>query len=174
MRALTGRRDLERFMTALGLAVRTPTRVYLVGGASAVWLGWRDTTIDIDLAFVPESDDVYRAIARLKDELNLNVELAAPDQFIPPVPGWEERSPFIVTHGAVSFHHYDFYAQALAKIERGHATDEADVKQMLLRGLIDAPTLSQKFAAIESQIFRYPAIDAKGFAASVRALTKGR
>jgi hypothetical protein len=174
MRALTGRGELDRFMTALGKAVRTNTRVYLVGGASAVLLGWRDTTIDIDLAFVPESDEVYRAIARFKDDLNVNVELAAPDHFIPPVPGWEERSPLIARHGAVSFHHYDFYAQALAKIERGHATDQADVDQMLRHGLIEVTTLREKFAAIEPQLYRYPAVDAAGFAAAVRAVVERR
>ena len=30
-----------------------------------------------------------------KDTLDVNVELAAPDQFIPALPGWRERSEFI-------------------------------------------------------------------------------
>ena len=40
---------VEDFMRALGKGVSVPTRVFLVGGASAVLLGWRDSTIDIDL-----------------------------------------------------------------------------------------------------------------------------
>ena len=64
-------------MQRLGAAVSLDTRVHLVGGASAVLLGWRDTTIDIDLAVVPESDEVFRAIARLKEEFNVNIEFAS-------------------------------------------------------------------------------------------------
>lgn len=172
MRALTGQRELERFMKALGDTVRATTRVYLVGGASAVLMGWRDTTIDIDLAFVPDADEIYRAIARLKDELNINVELASPDHFIPPVPGWEERSPFIARHGAVSFHHYDFYAQALAKIERGHDADRRDVKAMIDRGLVDTTTLGEKFQAIVPQLYRYPAVDAEAFGEAVAEVVR--
>lgn len=167
MRALTGQRELERFMKALGDTVRATTHVYLVGGASAVLMGWRDTTIDIDLTFVPDADEMYRAIARLKDELNINIELAAPDHFIPPVPGWQERSPFIARHGAVSFHHYDFYAQALAKIERGHDTDRRDVRAMIDRGLVNATTLGEKFQDIVPQLYRYPSVDAEAFGEAV-------
>ena len=51
----------------------------------------------------------------------MNVELAAPDDFIPPLPGWRERSLHIVQQGLVDFFTLMiFYAQALAKIERGH------------------------------------------------------
>ena len=47
---------LEEFMNALGSGVTEAARVYLVGGASAVLLGWRDSTIDVDLKLVPEND----------------------------------------------------------------------------------------------------------------------
>jgi hypothetical protein len=36
--------------------------------------------------------------------------------------------------GRLSFFHYDFYSQALAKIERGHAQDIGDVRHMLAGG----------------------------------------
>lgn len=150
-------------MQRLGAVVSHDTRVHLVGGASAVLLGWRDTTIDIDLAVVPESDEVFRAIAQLKEELNVNIELASPAQFIPPLPGWETRSAFIRREGRVSFYHYDFYAQALAKIERGHARDRADVDMLLARGLVTREALLAQFDAIEPELYRYPAIDATSF-----------
>lgn len=107
------------FMRELAAASRAASRVYLTGGASAVLLGWRETTLDIDIKIVPEDDRVLRAIPELKKRLRLNVELASPGDFIPPLPGWEERSPFIRQEGSLFFHHYDFYAQCLAKIERG-------------------------------------------------------
>ena len=46
------------------------------------------------------------------------MDLAAPDDFIPALPDWRERSVFIARHGTVEFFHYDFYAQALAKVAR--------------------------------------------------------
>ena len=48
--------NLKVFMKALAALVTTPSRIYLVGGATAVLLGWRDSTIDIDLKIIPERD----------------------------------------------------------------------------------------------------------------------
>ena len=69
-------------MEALGAEARTEARVFLVGGATAVLVGWRGSTIDIDMKVVPEDDRILRAIPRLKEELEVNVELASPDAFI--------------------------------------------------------------------------------------------
>lgn len=154
---------LNEFMRALGSTVKMPTRVYLVGGASAVLLGWRDSTIDIDLKLVPERDEILRQFSDLKERFKINIELASPDDFVPPLPGWEDRSQFVRQDGKITFLHYDFYAQALAKIERGHETDLLDLKQMSTVGLIDANRLLQLFSQIESEIHRYPALDAKSF-----------
>lgn len=167
MRGLTGRDQVEQFMRALGQAVRDDARVYLTGGATAVLLGWRDTTIDIDLTFVPERDEVFRAIARLKDELGINVELAAPAHFIPPLPGWDTRSRFIAQEGRVAFYHYDFYALALAKIERGHAQDRTDVAEMLRSGLVERDRMLTLFEAIAPELHRYPAINPESFRRAV-------
>jgi hypothetical protein len=49
-----------------------------VGGTSAVLVGWRASTIDVDLVMRPESDAMLRAIPMLKEQLQLNVELASP------------------------------------------------------------------------------------------------
>ena len=167
MRGLSGREQVERFMRALGQAVRHPTRVYLTGGASAVLLGWRETTIDIDLTFVPEADEIFQAIARLKDELGINVELVAPSHFIPPLAGWETRSAFIRQEGPVSYYHYDFYSQALAKIERAHAQDQRDVADMLKAGAVEPDRLLALFEAIAPDLHRYPALDPESFRRSV-------
>jgi hypothetical protein len=146
-------------------------RVYLTGGATAVLSGWRPSTIDIDLKIVPDDDALLRAIPELKESLHLNVELAAPDDFIPVSPGWEERSPFIAQEGPVSFLHYDLVAQALSKIERGHSQDRADVEEMIRRGLVDAAGLRDAFAAIEPHLYRYPAIDPASFRRAVAEAT---
>ena len=55
-------------------------------------LGWRAATIDADIRIVPDRDELFRAVPRLKEQLGMNVELASPPDFIPEVPGWEQRS----------------------------------------------------------------------------------
>ena len=167
MRATSDAEKIERLMRGIGRLAKGPGRVYLVGGASAVTVGWRRATVDADLKLDPEPEGVFEAIAKLKDELDMNVELAAPDDFIPPVPGWRERSPFIARHGPVDFFHYDFYAQALAKIERGHATDLRDVREMAGRALIGLEALARRFDTIAADLARYPAIDPDAFRAKV-------
>ncbi len=158
MRSPTDIQKLEAFMAALGRHVSSPGRVYLTGGSCALLYAWRATTLDIDLKVAPEPDGFFEAIAVLKEQLNVNVELAAPDQFIPAVPGWEERSVFIARHGRVDFYHYDFYSQALAKLERGHERDGRDVAGMLAAGLISRNRLMTYYESIESKLLRYPAI----------------
>lgn len=167
MRQLTDAARLRSFMRELGRRARGGGRVYLVGGASAVLMHWRATTVDIDLECDPPADALLREIPALKDELQVNVELASPSQFIPPLPGWRDRSPFIVREGAVDFHHYDFYAQALSKIERGHDRDVGDVRAMAERGLIDPEKLPEFFDRIEPELYRYPAIDPATFRRAV-------
>ncbi|HWQ00124.1 MAG TPA: DUF6036 family nucleotidyltransferase [Vicinamibacterales bacterium] len=161
---------IRRFMRALADETHVDARVYFTGGATAVLLGWRESTIDVDVRFVPEHDALFRALAGLKERLELNVELASPADFIPVRPDWEARSPFIAREGGLAFHHFDLYAQALAKVERGHARDIQDVQEMLARGLVDRRQLLEYFAAIEGELYRYPAIDAPSFRRAVEAM----
>jgi len=170
MRSTADVAKIEAFMAALGKAVNGPGRVYLTGGATALLHGWRGTTIDVDIKADPEPAGFFEAIAALKSTLDLNIELAAPDQFIPELPGWRERSRFIAKHGSIEFHHYDFYSQALAKIERGHERDRADVAAMLDRQLIAKDRLWELFQAIEPGLIRYPAITASEFRHSVESV----
>jgi hypothetical protein len=86
---------------------------------------------------IPEDDQVFRSLPELKETLELNVELASPADFIPELPGWQDRSPVIERRGRVTYCHYDLYAQALAKIERGHAQDESYVQEMIRRRVIE-------------------------------------
>lgn len=167
MRERVGSEALEQFMKALGRAGKTNARVYFVGGATAVLLGWRETTIDVDLKLVPEVGEILRAVPDLKEQLQINVELASPDDFIPALPGWEGRSSYISREGPIEFFHYDFYAQALAKIERGHNTDILDVRQMIDRGLVTPSRLLEFFSRIEDELYKYPAIDGKSFREAV-------
>ena len=159
---------IQRFMKALSRAGKSSAHVYFVGGVSAVLLGWRETTIDIDLKMVPEPAEILKALPDLKERLEVNVELASPDDFIPALPGWEERSIFIRREGTIDFFHYDFYAQALAKIERGHRIDLVDVRRMIELGVVEPSRLPEFFSQIEDRLYKYPAIDAKEFRAALQ------
>ena len=164
MREPTEAARVTDLMKRLGAESRGPGRIYLVGGASAVLLGWRAATVDVDLKLDPEPAGVFEAVARAKNALNINVELAAPDDFMPALPGWRERSLFIDRHGSVDFFHYDFYAQALAKVERGHERDLLDIDAMHRQGLIEPDRLTALFSEIEPALIRYPAIEPASFA----------
>jgi hypothetical protein len=161
---------VNEFMKALGSGVKSPARIFLVGGASAVLLGWRDSTVDIDLKTIPDRDDILRQLSTLKERLEINIELASPGDFIPELPGWEERSQFVRQEGKLTFLHYDFYAQALAKTERSHGHDVRDIKEMIRRKLVDPGRLLEFFDLIEVDIQKYPALDAPSFRRKVERL----
>jgi len=149
---------LNEFMKRLAAAARSPGKVYFTGGTTALLLGFRQQTMDVDLKLDPEPKGAFEAIATLKNELNINVELASPDDFIPRTPDWRERSRHISSIGQVEFFHYDFALQALAKLERGHAQDLQDVKSFLRGSFVTADELRSRFAQIEQALIRYPAL----------------
>jgi hypothetical protein len=170
LRQIATRERIEAFLSALARETTSDAEVFLVGGTSAVLIGWRESTIDIDLVMRPESDAMLRAIPSLKDRLDVNVELASPEHFIPVPIGWEQRSPIIKQVGKITYRHYDFVAQALSKIERGHGRDLDDVRQMLAHGLITGPQVREMFARIEGELYKYPAIDPTSFRRAVDAI----
>jgi hypothetical protein len=93
MRDLADEAHIEKFMRALGRAAQIEGRVYLTGGATAVLHGRRASTIDVDIKVLPDQDELLRELPRLKEQLNLNVELASPSDFIPVPPGRRAHRP---------------------------------------------------------------------------------
>ena len=171
MRELADEERIGQFMRALGRAATREGECFLTGGATAVLMGWRPTTVDVDIRLEPEQDEALRALPRIKDELAVNVELASPADFIPLPTGWRDRSAFVAREGHLPFRHFDLYSQALAKLERGHAQDLEDVEEMLARGLVEAGRLRACFAEIEPQLYRFPAIDVADFRRAVEKLS---
>jgi hypothetical protein len=163
VRGLVDADTIRRLLVELGRRSRGPGRVYLVGGATALLEGWRQSTVDVDLKLDPEPEGIFEAIAELKDELRINVELAAPDQFLPPLRDWRDRSRFIARHGEIDFFHYDLRAQALSKLARGYERDLGDVRAMLDRGLTSAAEIRDGLEQMRSGLVRYPALDAASF-----------
>jgi len=159
-------RALARLLSS---AVSEDTTLYLTGGSTAVIEGWRASTVDVDLLVEPESDGVLRRIAAAKEELQINIEHAAPPDFIPELPGWRERSPFVFQEGRLAVRHFDPYSQALSKVERGFESDLADVAAMVNRGLVEPGRALELFREIESELYRYPAIDPAAFRRKVQS-----
>jgi hypothetical protein len=150
---------IEQLMKALGREAYGSGTIYFTGGVSALLMGWRSSTVDIDMRLDPEPPGIFQAIAKLKQELDINIELASPQDFLPPLPGWRDRSIFIGRQGAISFYHYDFTAQALAKLSRGYDRDMNDVQSMYQQKLFSCEKLRDCFDAIESELIRFPSIN---------------
>ncbi len=167
MRADATAERIRALLTALGDRARPGTRAYLAGGASAVLYGWRDSTRDIDMTLEGNVDAALRAIAELKEQLDINVELAGPQDFLPAPPDWRKRSVSIGQFGQLSVFHTDFTLQALAKLQRGFDQDLEDVRQMTARGLTSGSALRAAFHTIEDQLYRTPVVDRDRLLAAV-------
>ena len=61
-----------RFLDRLGASARSPGTCFITGGGSALRLGWRETTINIDLKFDPEPAGIFDAIPGLKRAWRIN------------------------------------------------------------------------------------------------------
>lgn len=162
---------LRELARELGRIAREPVRIYLTGGSTAVLEHWRESTVDVEMRFEPENDDLLRALPALKERLHVNIELASPPDFVPELPGWRERSPLVFQEGQVAVHHFDLYSQALAKVERGFAQDLEDVQTMVERKLFDLGRLRKLYEQIEPELYRYPAIEPAAFRRKVEALS---
>lgn len=170
MREQADAERIRRLAAELGRVVPPGTKMYLTGGATAVLEGWRPSTVDVDVRFEPESDEALRRISALKEELALNVELASPLDFLPELPGWEERSRFRFRKGNLEVFDFDLYSQALSKLERGFELDLEDVHNMVSSGQIDPEMLCELFERVEPELFRFPAVNPAELRRTVESL----
>ncbi|MCB9824725.1 MAG: hypothetical protein H6805_02735 [Planctomycetes bacterium] len=132
-------------------------RVCMVGGGTAILRGWRASSLDVDLAV--DDDRVLRDIQRLKDELDINIELVEPTAFVPALQGAADRHVFIRKIKRVAWYHYDPYTQVLAKLVRGLERDLADARRFVEDGLVDMDTLQRLVDAVPDAAYaRYPSL----------------
>jgi hypothetical protein len=118
-------------------------------------MGWRESTIDVDLS--ADRDSVFRDIQGIKERLDINIELARPDDFVPPLKGASVRHVLIQKIGLIDFYHFDPYSQAFAKIVRGFQRDREDARALIENGMVDTTRLSELVSAIpDSAYARYP------------------
>jgi hypothetical protein len=134
---------------------RRALRVFLVGGGTAVREGWRPSSLGVDVA--GDEDAVFRDVQGIKERLNVNVEFARPEDFVPPLRGSDARHVFLETVGKVSFSHHDPHAQVLAKVVRGFERDLADARSFVRSGMVDPAKLRALVAEIPASAYaRYP------------------
>ncbi len=121
-------------------------------------------------------DKILRAIPRLKEELEIerSSSLVAPTGSSPSSRNGASEAPSSRARAPVTVRHYDLYSQTLAKLERGHARDLADVAAMLDRGLVDPTRLRELHAAVEPLLYRFPAVDPPTLRAALEAALEGR
>jgi hypothetical protein len=168
MRDRLTRESLQALMRELARSAKSQRhyRVYLVGGGTAVLEGWRDSSIDADL--YAKQDDIFRDVQNIKERLNLNIEFARPEDFVPPLEGSGTRHVFIETVSRVSFYHYDPYAQLLSKVVRGFARDLVDAKAFVTSGMVDPDQFRKLVQGIPESVYsKYPRLSAGGVRAAV-------
>jgi len=148
-------------------------RVYFVGGGTAVYLGWRRSSIDVDLC--SDQEIVFRNIQEIKERLNINIEFARPEDFVPPLKGTADRHVFIDTVGAITFYHYDPYAQLLSKVVRGFQRDIDDAREFIDSGMVDPQQFRSLVAAIPDPAYaKYPNLSRGGIENAVETFLMER
>jgi len=77
MRSNVDCQKIEQLMEALGKEARGSGCIYFTGGASALLIGWRGSTVDIDIRLDPEPLGIFQAIAKLKQETRIEHQYRA-------------------------------------------------------------------------------------------------
>lgn len=142
---------IREFLEALSRRFRGNVRIFLVGGTTLVFEGYRALTVDVDIAFEVDAarhGDFVRAVRDLANELAINVEQVSPEDFIPKLPGAADRHRFVDTFGGVSVYHFDPYSTALSKVSRGRQEDFLDVERLIAEGWLDWNELERLFADV--------------------------
>ena len=173
MRGPLDRDKLRAFMREFARAAPRGQsgQVYFVGGGTAVWAGWRTSTVDIDLHGEPER--LFEDLYEVKERLGINVEFARPEDFVPPLVGSDHRHLFIDRIGAVSFYHHDPYAQAFSKIVRGFDRDLSDAQSFVSSGMVDPRRLLDLVNDIPPKSYaKYPALSRDAVLAAVGAFVE--
>lgn len=166
------KKTLQVFMESVGKILKKRATFYLTGGSTAILYGFRDGTIDVDIA--GDMDELFLHIPKLKEKLQINIEMAKPTDFIPSLPDEKKRHILIGQFKNVTFMHFDPYAQVFSKIVRGHKTDIADAKALVKNGLVDVKKLNQMVKDLAgSDFFKYPRLNRVAVQLAVESFAKG-
>lgn len=159
---------LRAFIREVGEAAQGPGRVYLVGGATALLLGVREQTVDIELKLDPEPKAIFEGIARIKERLSINGSSPRPTCSC-------RRSP-VGESGASSSRGVGRWSSSTTTSMRKPWRRSSEVTTRTLptpaRSSGSAKSMSalllELFGAIQPDLIRYPAIDPQDFEVRVR------
>lgn len=147
-------------------------RAFLVGGSTAILEAWRAASIDVGLHV--SDDQLLRDIQRIKEQLDINVELVRPEDFVPPLGGTPRRHVFLERIRRVDWFHYDPYAQVLAKLARGFERDLEDARSFVAGGLVEPGRLVELVSRIPDASYRrYPQYTRSALESAVRIGLEG-
>ena len=149
------RTNIAAFLHELGRQFHGRAALYLAGGASLVYEGFRPRTVDIDYRVELQSGDdsqFIQALRAAQRTVPVNVEPASPADFIPLPAGWQDRSRFLTQEGGLTIYAFDPLSTALAKIQRGQERDISDVSTMCQAGLINLDQIVAAFEEIAPRI----------------------
>ena len=103
----------------------------------------------------------------IKERLNINIEFARPED-LPALDGTSDRHLFIEKVGAITFYHYDPYAQLFSKVVRGFQRDLDDARKFVSSGTVDSLQFRALVANIPDAAYaRYPSLSKKGVEGAV-------
>lgn len=161
MRHNASKADIEKFLNALGKIFHKPGRLYLAGGAALVHMGLRPgSTLDIDVVIeTTDEDEMVKAIRRLVEQMQLNIEFASPGDFIPLPSQWMAQARYIGRYGSVDAFYFDFYSLALSKISRGSDRDLIDVKLLVQQKVITLEALDAAYNEVLPRMGKRPYIN---------------
>ena len=133
---------IDAFLALAGERIRTPSRLFLLGGSALVLLGNSRATLDLDyLGDDIDKDEFQRTIEIIADEQRIEIEAVPLDRFIPIDPAAEQRHLFYRRFGLLDVFILDPYLIALSKVDRGFESDIEDVVFLIHRGLVALPEL---------------------------------
>ncbi len=138
-------REVLDFLERLGELYPEPANLYLLGGGALCLLGSPRRTLDIDCTLSDpfnQTQALIRTMEALADDMRLELEFIAIQEFIPVPTGAESRHQIVGTFGSIEVFVFDPYTIALSKVARGFESDLQDVLFLLHRGIIDLNRLA--------------------------------
>ena len=75
--------EIQAFLNQLSKQYTQPVKIYLLGGSALCFLGSPRRTVDIDLFVEDPSNEFQSIVEAVAQELQLEIEVIAIDEFIP-------------------------------------------------------------------------------------------
>ena len=93
---ITGPEQLHHFLAELGRRCGAPAKICIFGGSAILLIGGARHTGDVDFTIdSPQAEVIRETIARLSEDLTLDLEESVPSEFMPLPDDADERHQLI-------------------------------------------------------------------------------